>query len=128
MDKDVENCYNKKMHQPLFILFGSRASAHATENSDYDVAVFASHAFSFAEKEEYIKQAARLLGVSEDNIDLVDAFSVPPLLQYEIATGGSLFSGDADDFYDFIFRAWKNYQDTARFRRARRAMLAEQYL
>ncbi len=115
------------MNQPLFILFGSRASGYATEHSDYDVAVFTGNALSFAEKAEYMEKAARLLRVSEDKIDLVDAFSVPPLLQYEIASGGTLLSGDANDFADFLFRAWKNYQDTARFRRARSIMLAKQY-
>ncbi len=116
------------MNQSLFILFGSRASGYATDQSDYDVAVFTGNTLSFAEKTEYMEQAAQLLRVSGDKIDLVDAFSVPPLLQYEIASGGTLLSGNANDFADFLFRAWKNYQDTARCRRARSIMLTEQDL
>lgn len=103
----------------LLILFGSRATGHARADSDWDVAVVADHHLSWEEWSAALEQAARLLSVSEDKIDLVDLWSASPLLQQFVAKEGKLLQGDPFSFIRFKVLAWKRYLDTARFRRLR---------
>ena len=108
----------------LLILFGSRARETAGRQSDVDVAVLTDHPLSLEEKSDLVLMAAKQLRVSEEHIDLVDLWNAPPLLQRRVADEGKLLRGDAFAFLRFRVLAWKRYQDTAKFRRARERALA----
>ena len=107
----------------LIILFGSKASGKSGRLSDTDVAVLADHPLCLEEKSELSLQVAEKLGVSEDDIDIVDLADASPLLAQEISSKGKLLRGDEEEFVRFRVRAWKRYLDTARFRRAREKAL-----
>lgn len=111
----------------LIILFGSQAVGRAGAMSDFDVAVSTDHELTLAEKNEAVDSIARDFGFHEDKIDLIDIAVAPPLLQMQIATHGKLLRGDPDLFLRFKVLAWKRYQNTARFRRAREKKLAQIY-
>lgn len=111
----------------LIILFGSKAKGKAGAISDTDVAVLADRPILFEEKIKLIGEIASEFGFLEDTIDLVDVSAAAPLLQQEIAKTGKLIAGKESDFIRFKVLAWKRYQDTAKFRRAREYSLAKQY-
>ena len=111
----------------LVILFGSGATGRAGAQSDTDIAIMADHPLTIAEKGHIAEETGRILGVSEDTIDIADIWLAPPLLQQEIAQHGKLLHGDTFDFVRFRVLAWKRYLDTAKFRRARERALAKQY-
>lgn len=111
----------------LVILFGSQATGKAGKNSDTDVAVVSDHSLTLEEKAEIGTEAARIFNISEDNVDVVDIWHAPPLLQHEIASSGKLIYGDMFDFIRFRVLAWKRYLDTAKFRRAREQKFAKYY-
>src|SRR3989344_7285141 len=107
----------------LVILFGSQAAGTAGGQSDTDIAVLGDGPISLEERAFISESVARELQVSEDLIDLVDLRSASPLLQYQVAERGRLISGAREEFTRFRVRAWKQYQDTARLRRARERSL-----
>lgn len=107
----------------LLILFGSRATGHARPGSDWDVAVVADHSLTFDERGTAVEEAARILDVNEDHIDLADMWSASPLLQQFVAKEGKLLQGDPFLFIRFKVLAWKRYMDTAKFRRLRHESL-----
>ncbi len=111
----------------LIVLFGSQAVGRAGVLSDFDVAISTDHELSLAEKNEAVEIIAHDFGYHEDKIDLIDIAVAPPLLQMQIATHGKLLRGDPDLFLRFKVLAWKRYQNTARFRRARTKHLAKIY-
>ena len=104
-------------------LFGSHARDAARPTSDIDVAILGNAPLGFTERGAVIDAIARHLNVSEDMVDLVDLWSASPLLQHEIATNGKALYGDAFVVLRFKVLAWKRYQDTAKFRRAREQAL-----
>ncbi len=112
------------MQSALLILFGSRASGFSSPHSDFDVAVYAARPLSFEEKIASLENAAKLLSIPEEKIDLVDAYTASPLLQFEIMKHGRVISGAEDAFREFQWHAWKRYQGTAKLRRAREEMLS----
>lgn len=103
----------------LMILFGSRTKDTARAGSDWDVAVVSDHQLSLEERGRCAEEAARVLGVDEDRIDLVDIWGASPLLQQFIAKEGTLLQGDPFLFIRFKVLAWKRYLDTAKLRRIR---------
>ncbi|MBI2050538.1 MAG: nucleotidyltransferase domain-containing protein [Parcubacteria group bacterium] len=111
------------MRQNLIILFGSHATGRTRAGSDVDVAVLSKKPLSLKEKGLVSEESAKQLGVSEDSIDIIDLSVADPLLQHEVAENGKLLSGDKDDFDLFRLLAWKRYQGTAKFRRARERAL-----
>lgn len=115
------------MDTRLIILFGSQASKIAGRQSDTDVAVLSDHSLTLEEKASLTENLARKLNVSEEKIDLIDLWSAPPLLQYQVAQNGKLIEGEEFDFIRFKVLAWKRYQDTAKFRRIREQVLNKEY-
>jgi predicted nucleotidyltransferase len=103
----------------LVILFGSRAVGKEIVHSDTDIAVLAERPLTMEEKSAISEEYAAQLGVPEDSIDLVDLWFAPPLLKHQISESGKLLFGDESQFIRFRVQAWKQYQNTARFRRAR---------
>ena len=111
----------------LAILFGSQISEKASANSDTDIAVLSDHHLSLEEKIELKERLSSELNISEEKMDLVDLWSAPPLLQYQVAQNGRLIKGEAADFIRFKILAWKRYQNTAKFRRIREKVLNKIY-
>lgn len=109
----------------LIILFGSKARGTAGKISDTDVAVLADQPLSLEEKNTFREEIAKKLSVSDENVDLVDLFDAPPLLAHQVGETGTLLEGTQFEFNRFRIRAWKQYLDTAKFRRAREQSLKE---
>lgn len=112
------------MNEPrLVILFGSKARGTAARHSDTDIAVLAERPLTLEEKNAFRERVAKKLSVSDENVDLVDLFDAPPLLAHQVGETGTLLEGTRFDFNRFRIRAWKQYLDTAKFRRAREQSL-----
>lgn len=109
----------------LVILFGSQARGTSGKNSDTDIAVLAGHELSLTEKDELGERLAGKLGVSDEKVDVIDLWDASPLLAHQIGETGRLLEGTPFDFTRFRIRAWKQYLDTARFRRAREKSLKQ---
>lgn len=107
----------------LAILFGSQTTGHARPGSDVDVAVLADQPLTLADKASFSHDVAKELSVSEDMIDIVDIQTASPLLNQQISTHGKLLRGQREDWLRWRVSAWKQYQDTAKFRRAREQSL-----
>lgn len=109
----------------LIILFGSQARGTASRRSDTDVAVLADRPLTLEEKNEFREEIAKKLSVSDENVDLIDLYDAPPLLAHQVGETGTLLEGTQFEFNRFRIRAWKQYLDTAKFRRAREQSLKE---
>ena len=109
----------------LVILFGSQARGTAGKSSDTDVAALSDHPLTLAEKSELGERIAKRLKVSDEQIDVVDLWNAPPLLAHQVGETGTLLEGARFDFNRFRIRAWKQYLDTAKFRRAREQSLKQ---
>lgn len=117
----------KRKTKKLIILFGSQATGKTHKHSDTDIAILDNHPLEIKEKIKLGEKIAEKLKVSEDNIDIVDLWVASPLLQYQVAQNGKLLEGNDFDFIRFKVLAWKRYQDTAKFRRARERALEKIY-
>ncbi|MCX6718776.1 MAG: nucleotidyltransferase domain-containing protein [Candidatus Taylorbacteria bacterium] len=115
------------MTVPLIIAFGSQVNGRATEMSDYDFGVLAKQPLSLADRVEISGYLAEKLSINEDKIDLIDFTSASPILKFEATRNGKLVDGDYVDFIRFKVRAFKEYVDTARFRRLREKVMAQKY-
>lgn len=115
------------MKANLIIAFGSQVRETSSHSSDLDVAVLSDHLLNLKEKSELTSKLASKLKIIEDKIDLVDLWTAPPLLQYQVANNGQLLEGDEFEFLRFRVLAWKRYLDTAKFRRAREKALANRH-
>lgn len=111
----------------IIILFGSRARETESAASDADVAVLTNRRLSLKELQTISGQVAERLDVSEDKVDTVDLWDASPLLQHQVSREGKLLEGDPFDFVRFKVLAWKRYQDTAKFRRAREKYFSQKY-
>ena len=107
----------------LIIAFGSQNSGHANPGSDFDFAVLAPKPLTLTERTKLSGYLAKKFSINEDKIDLTDLFTAPPLLLHEVAQKGKLIEGTNFDFIRFKVRAWKVYQDTAKFRRLEKQMV-----
>lgn len=107
----------------LIVLFGSQAKKTAAKTSDYDIAVLANMPLNLEDKIKLTEEISKRFGFNEDKMDLVDLWSAPPLLQYEIAEHGKLIQGSLFDFNRFRILAWKRYLDTGKLRRMREQSL-----
>ena len=116
------------MTKPLIIAFGSQVSGKATATSDFDFGVFSGKTLSLSDRTDIGESIAKKLNINEDKIDLVDLSSVSPMLKFEVAKKGKLVEGDTFDFIRFKVRAFKEYQDTAKFRRMREQVLMKNHV
>jgi predicted nucleotidyltransferase len=107
----------------LIIHFGSHARGTSGKDSDVDIAVLAEHPLSSSEKDALGERLAKQLSVPEEKLDIIDLWDAPPLLAHKVGETGELLEGARFDFIRFRIRAWKQYLDTAKFRRAREKAL-----
>ncbi|KKR70786.1 MAG: hypothetical protein UU13_C0001G0014 [Candidatus Nomurabacteria bacterium GW2011_GWB1_40_7] len=115
------------MRKKLIIMFGSQISKKNNLVSDFDVGILAKKPLTIADRTRLSGYLAKKFNINEDKIDLTDLYTASPLLLYEVAKKGKLLEGNAFDFTRFQVRAWKIYQDTAKFRRLSGKMI-EKYV
>lgn len=115
------------MITPLIIAFGSQAKGMAAEMSDFDFAVLKENPLSLSERTDLAEYISEKLNINEDKIDLVDLASASPILKFEVAQDGKLIDGNYVDFIRFKVRAFKEYVDTAKFRRLREQVMKKKY-
>lgn len=115
------------MATPLIIAFGSQVKDRATERSDFDFGVLKEQPLTLAERTDLVEYIAEKLKINEDKIDLIDLASASPLLKFQVAQNGNLIDGDYADFIRFKVKAFKEYVDTAKFRRLREKMMMKKY-
>lgn len=113
--------------KPLIIAFGSQVTGKATPSSDFDIAYYAREPLSLTERTDISESISKKLNINEDKIDLVDLSSASPILKFEVAQKGKLIEGSEFDFIRFKVRAFKEYTDTAKFRRARESHMMKSY-
>ena len=113
----------KKSKKPLVIAFGSQVSGHANGSSDFDFGVLGDRPLTLSERGDFAHSLAKKYQINEDKVDLIDLTVDSPILIHEIAEKGRLLEGESFDFIRFRVRAWKKYQDTAKFRRIREQRL-----
>lgn len=113
----------KSNQKTLIIAFGSQISGKTREGSDFDFAVLARKPLTLTGQVKLSAELSKRFRINEDKIDLVDLHKASPLLLHEVATKGRLIEGTNFDFIRFKVRAWKIYQDTAKFRRMGEKML-----
>ena len=115
------------MIRPLIIAFGSQVKGRATITSDFDFGVLKERFLSLSERAYLSGYISKKLAINEDKIDLVDLSTASPLLKFEVARNGQLIDGDHADFIRFKVRAFKEYVDTAKFRRMREKIMMKKY-
>ncbi len=111
----------------MIIAFGSQVSGRATAVSDFDFAVYSPKHLSLSDRVDITGFLSKKYNINEDKIDLVDLSSVSPLLKFAVAQNGKLVDGDYIDFIRFKVRAFKEYVDTAKFRRLREKIMMKNY-
>ncbi|MEI8328233.1 MAG: nucleotidyltransferase domain-containing protein [Candidatus Taylorbacteria bacterium] len=115
------------MNTPLIIAFGSQINGKKTDMSDHDFGVLKDAPYSLSERVGIAEYLAKKFDINEDKIDLVDLSSASPLLKFEVARNGQLVDGNYDEFIRFKVRAFKEYVDTAKFRRLREKIMMKKY-
>ena len=116
------------MKKPIIIAFGSQVSGRAVTQSDFDFGVFWERPLSLLERTHISEFLSKKFKINEDKIDLVDLYSVSPILKFEVAKKGRLVEGNTFDFTRFKVRAFKEYQDTAKFRRMREKIMMKNHV
>ncbi len=116
------------MKKPIIIAFGSQISGRAISTSDFDFGVFSYNPLTLASRTDLSHFLSKKFNINEDKIDLVDLSTASPILKFEVAKKGKLIEGDVYDFIRFKVRSFKEYQDTAKFRRMRERVILENYV
>ncbi len=116
------------MIERIIIAFGSQISDRAVARSDFDFAVYSIKPLTLSDRTDISEYLSKKLNINEDKIDLIDLASASPILKFEIAKHGKLIEGDNFDFIRFKVRAFKEYQDTAKFRRMREQVMLKNYV
>ncbi len=109
----------------MLILFGSRARGEHRPDSDWDLGI----SYDEANRQTHIKEISNdyltslsilseLFEINRDLIDLIELDRCSPLTKYQVARDGKLiYEKNTGDFLKFRVRAWKEYADTAKFRK-----------
>ena len=98
----------------LIYLFGSRASGHATENSDWDLAVLNTHPIDNKQRWDLAQELASLLN---SDIDLVDLIGASTVLQMQVVSQGQRLFGvvqDTDVFETQVYSMYAHLQESRR--------------
>jgi len=116
------------MENPLIIAFGSQVTGRATTLSDHDFGAFSGKPLSLNERSKLSEYLAEKFKINEDKIDLVDLSVASPILKFEVAKRGKLVEGSDFDFIRYKVRAFKEYQNTAKFRRMRERVMLQNHV
>lgn len=112
----------------LIIAFGSQVTGKSTPASDFDFGVFQKEPLSLDDRVDIVGFLAEKFKINEDKIDLVNLVTASPLLKFEVAKKGKLIQGTLFDFIRFKVRTFKEYVDTAKFRRIREQRMMKNYV
>lgn len=116
------------MNFKLIIAFGSRVTGNSSDESDYDFAVLPNTELTLSDRTDIAEYIANKYMINEDKIDLIDLSCASPILKFEIAQKGKLIEGNTFDFTRFKVHAFKQYADTAKFRKIRSSILLKDYV
>ncbi len=116
------------MEKPLIIAFGSQVTGRATALSDYDFGAFSGKPLSLEERSMLSEYLANKFKLNEDRVDLVDLSVASPILKFEVAKRGKLVEGSDFDFIRYKVHAFKEYQNTAKFRRMRERVMMQNHV
>lgn len=94
----------------LAVLYGSRASGKAREDSDIDIAVFGEKPISFKELVDLNNEFMDVFKVNE--IDVKSLHFVDPLFRYQVMQKGILLYGKERDYHSFRAYAFRDYHDS----------------
>jgi predicted nucleotidyltransferase len=110
----------------LVILYGSRASGEADDNSDWDIAVMFQHG---KRPDDWLHIFTGLEELFRQEVDLAEVSArSDPLFRWEVFRNGiALFEDEAGRFNREYFSAQKVYWDTAKFRKMAWEMIEEKY-
>jgi predicted nucleotidyltransferase len=111
------------MSKSLIIAFGSQVKGNSNSSSDFDFGVLEDIPLTLSRRTDLADYISKKLNINEDKIDLVDLYTVSPILKFEVAKNGKLIEGQDFDFIRFKVRAMKEYQDTAKFRLLRKKII-----
>ena len=109
----------------LLVLFGSRAKDSAIDRSNWDIVV-QSVPSTYRGFQQLVLQdeIAHILGLSSDEMDLVNLRYCSPLLAFAVAKEGQLiYENESAAFHRFQVRAAKMYADTAKLRKLQNTYL-----
>lgn len=115
------------MIKTLIIAFGSQVKGVAHTTSDFDFAVLMDKPLTLSVRTDISEYLSHKLNINEDKIDLVDLSAASPLLKFEVARNGKIVEGEYFDLIRFKVRAFKEYVDTAKFRRMREKVMMNKY-
>ncbi|MDP1613357.1 MAG: nucleotidyltransferase domain-containing protein [Sulfuritalea sp.] len=105
----------------LAVLVGSRADGRAREGSDWDIAIQWPNALSLfdtlARGETLRRDLAAMLGVAEEQIDLIDLPTARLAMRAVVAEDGVPLKGeDSLTWNHFLARTWREIEDYERER------------
>ena len=111
--KDLQSIA-KRYHLRLIVLFGSQATRRTHLESDVDVAIWVERPLSTAKRNRLWIDLSKVFGA---DVDLTVLNHAEPLLLWHVATKGRLLYGSTRWAWpDFKAYAFRNYQDTQKFR------------
>ena len=117
--------FAKKHRLMLVILYGSRATDSADEESDWDIAAAPEHG-TFPDLIPMLGELCAVFGMEPD-IGIVTSRS-DPLYRWEVyRTGKPLYEDEPGRFDEEYRVAWHIYMDTEKFRRLEREIIEEKY-
>lgn len=100
----------------LVVLYGSRATGTAREDSDFDVAVLTESRPEESFLSQYgstLEVLSCLLGVPEEGIDMAELRHANPLLLKQVTEKGRLLYGTEGDFLALKLKGFHRYVDYA---------------
>lgn len=109
--------YAREKGIKFIVLFGSRATGTANNDSDFDVAVYLKDDksvfgdLSLGEYSEMLEKLKECFGFNPDKIDLTDLNSANILLRREVTVNGKLLYGDANEYENYKAFAYRDYVD-----------------
>lgn len=100
----------------LAILIGSRATGTACPDSDWDIAIQWKRGMDFMQQlaatEQLRRDVAKMLGVSEQEVDLIDLPTARLAMQAVVAEEGiTLKGGDSLAWHHFLQRTWRDLEE-----------------
>ena len=100
----------------LAILIGSRATGTAHPDSDWDIAIQWNRGIDFLQQlaatEQLRRTLAEVLGMSEQDVDLIDIPTARLAMRAVVAEEGvPLKGGDSLAWYRFLQRTWRELEE-----------------
>lgn len=98
----------------FIVLFGSQTKGLVQKDSDFDIAVLTAPEKNIKELDNYnnvLFGLSKILNIPDYKMDLTNLNSANILLRYEIASGGKLLYGNAEEYEEYKAFAFRDYID-----------------